>query len=92
MCIMAGVGSDDGRAKKALESVKQRLDCEYGIVLNDPAFTKYFIEYGEISTYPKGYKKNAGIFCLNNPWIIIAETIVGNGDRAFDYSRMSTRR
>ncbi|HQT91152.1 MAG TPA: glycosyl transferase, partial [Candidatus Kryptobacter bacterium] len=87
MCIMAGIGSDDGRARKALESVKQRLDCEYGIVLNNPAFTKYYIEYGEISTYPKGYKENAGIFCHNNPWIMIAETIVGNGDRAFDYYR-----
>ncbi len=87
MCIMAGVGSDDGRARNALESVKQRLDCEYGIVLNNPAFTKYYIEYGEISTYPKGYKENAGIFCHNNPWIMIAETIVGNGDRAFDYYR-----
>ncbi len=87
MCVMAGVGLDDGRAKKALESVKQRLDCEYGIVLNNPAFTKYYIEYGEISTYPKGYKENAGIFCHNNPWIMIAETLVGNGDRAFDYYR-----
>ncbi len=67
--------------------MKQRLDCEYGIVLNNPAFTKYYIEYGEISTYPKGYKENAGIFCHNNPWIMIAETMVGNGDRAFDYYR-----
>ncbi len=85
MCIMAGVGVEDGRAKKTLDSVKRRLDCEYGIVLNNPAFTKYLIEYGEISTYPKGYKENAGIFCHNNPWIMIAETILGNGDRAFEY-------
>jgi cellobiose phosphorylase len=85
MCIMAGIGIDDGRASKALKSVKDRLDCDYGIVLNNPAFTKYFIEYGEISTYPAGYKENAGVFCHNNPWIMIAETMVGNGDRAFDY-------
>lgn len=84
-CIMAGVGVNDGRAKKALESVKKYLDCQYGIVLNNPAFTKYFIEYGEISTYPKGYKENAGVFCHNNPWIMIAETIVGNGKKAFEY-------
>ena len=82
---MAGIGVNDGRAKKALDSVKKYLDCEHGIVLNNPAFTKYFIEYGEISTYPKGYKENAGIFCHNNPWIMIAETAVGNGDRAFEY-------
>ncbi len=87
MCIMAGVGVKDGRAAKALQSVKQRLDCEYGIVLHNPAFTKYFVEYGEISTYPKGYKENAGIFCHNNPWIMIAETVLGNGDAAFEYYR-----
>ncbi len=87
MCIMAGAGLNDGRATRALDSVKQRLDCEYGIVLLNPAFTRYHIEYGEISTYPKGYKENAGIFCHNNPWIMIAETMVGNGDRAFDYYR-----
>jgi cellobiose phosphorylase len=84
-CIMAGVGVSDGRAKTALESVKKYLDCPQGIVLNNPAFTKYVIEYGEISTYPKGYKENAGVFCHNNPWIMIAETMVGNGDRAFEY-------
>ena len=86
-CIMAGVGLEDGKAKTALESVKKYLDCEYGIVLNNPAFTKYFINMGEISTYPPGYKENAGIFCHNNPWIMIAETMVGNGDRAFEYYR-----
>ena len=84
-CIMAGVGLEDGKAKTTLESVKKYLDCEYGIVLNNPAFTKYFINMGEISTYPPGYKENAGIFCHNNPWIMIAETMVGNGDRAFEY-------
>jgi cellobiose phosphorylase len=89
-CIMAGIGLDDGRATKTLESVNKYLACEHGIVLNYPAFTKYHIEYGEISSYPQGYKENAGIFCHNNPWVIIAETMVGNGDRAFDYfSRIS---
>lgn len=87
MCVMAGVGLNDGRAKKALQSVKKRLDCDYGIVLLNPAFTKYHIEYGEISTYPAGYKENAGIFCHNNPWIMIAETMLGNGDQAFEYYR-----
>ncbi len=84
-CTMAGIGAEDGRAKMALDSVKEMLDCEYGIVLNNPAFTKYYVEYGEISTYPAGYKENAGIFCHNNPWIMIGETVIGRGDRAFDY-------
>jgi cellobiose phosphorylase len=86
-CTMAGIGLDDGRLKKALDSVKKYLDTPYGIVLQNPAFTKYYIEYGEISTYPKGYKENAGIFCHNNPWIVIGETVLGRGDRAFEYYR-----
>jgi cellobiose phosphorylase len=84
-CTMAELGLDDGKAKQALDSVKKYLDSKYGIVLNNPAFTKYYINMGEISTYPPGYKENAGIFCHNNPWIMIGETILGNGNRAFDY-------
>lgn len=84
-CTMAGVGLEEGMVKKSLDSVKERLDCQYGIVLNNPAFTKYYIEYGEISTYPAGYKENAGIFCHNNPWIMIGETVIGRGDRAWEY-------
>lgn len=84
-CIMAGIGVKDGRAQLALESVNKYLACEYGIVLQNPPFSKYYLNLGEISSYPPGYKENAGIFCHNNPWIMIAETIVGNGDRAFDY-------
>ncbi|MDA3850906.1 MAG: glycosyl transferase [Spirochaetaceae bacterium] len=84
-CTMAEIGKEEGYCKKALDAVKERLDCEYGIVLNNPAFTKYYIEYGEISTYPAGYKENAGIFCHNNPWIMIGETKIGRGDLAFEY-------
>jgi cellobiose phosphorylase len=84
-CTMAEIGKEEGMVEKALNSVKERLDCEYGIVLNNPAFTKYYIEYGEISTYPAGYKENAGIFCHNNPWIMIGETMIGRGDRAYEY-------
>lgn len=84
-CGMAGIGIEEGMVEKAMNSVKKYLDCEHGIVLNNPAFTKYYIEYGEISSYPAGYKENAGIFCHNNPWIMIAETVVGNGERAWDY-------
>jgi cellobiose phosphorylase len=86
-CTMAGIGLEEGMVAKALDSVKERLDCEHGIVLNNPAFTKYYIEYGEISSYPPGYKENAGIFCHNNPWIMIGETVQGRGDRAWEYFR-----
>ena len=86
-CVMAGIGVKEGLAEKALESVKNRLDTKYGIVLLQPAYTYYHLELGEISSYPEGYKENAGIFCHNNPWISIAETVIGRGDRAFEIYR-----
>jgi len=86
-CTMAGIGLEEGLVEKSLDSVKKYLDCEHGIVLNHPAFTEYVMEYGEISTYPAGYKENAGIFAHNNPWIIIGETVLGRGDRAWEYYR-----
>ena len=84
-CVMGGCGIDDGRAIQALDSVEERLGTKYGLVLNNPAFTRYVVEYGEISTYPAGYKENAGIFCHNNAWIMCAEACVGRGDKAYDY-------
>ncbi len=65
--------------------MKERLDTKYGIVLNNPPYAEYHLELGEISSYPPGYKENAGIFCHNNPWVMIAETVIGRGDRAFEY-------
>jgi cellobiose phosphorylase len=84
-CTLAGIGLDDGLAGRALESTRQLLATKHGIVLQQPAYSKYYIELGEISSYPPGYKENAGIFCHNNPWVIIGETRVGNGDGAHDY-------
>ena len=86
-CSMAGIGRDKGMVDMALDSVKERLDCEHGIVLNNPPFTKYYIEYGEISTYPSGYKENAGIFCHNNPWVIIGEALAGRSEDAWEHWR-----
>jgi cellobiose phosphorylase len=84
-CTLAGIGLDDGRALQALESTRKLLATRHGIVLQQPAYSKYYLELGEISSYPPGYKENAGIFCHNNPWVIIGETRVGNGDAAHDY-------
>jgi cellobiose phosphorylase len=85
ICIMAGLGLENGNAIKALDSVGERLATPHGIVLQQPAFSQYYLHLGEISSYPPGYKENAGVFCHTNPWIMIAEAIVGRGDKAFDY-------
>lgn len=84
-CTMAGIGRELGLCDKALDSVRRMMDCEHGIVLNNPAFSRYYIEYGEISSYPQGYKENAGIFCHNNPWIIIGEVVAGRSDDAWEH-------
>ncbi len=85
ICVMAGLGVENGNAVKALDSVGEHLATPHGIVLQQPAFSQYYLHFGEISSYPPGYKENAGIFCHTNPWIMIAETMIGRGDKAFDY-------
>ena len=85
ICVMAGLGLDNGHAAQALESVAARLATPHGLLLQQPAYSQYALHLGEISSYPPGYKENAGIFCHTNPWIMIAEARLGHGDRAFDY-------
>jgi cellobiose phosphorylase len=85
MCVLAGIGLDDGTAETALASVAEHLATPHGIMLLQPAYSRYHLELGEISSYPPGYKENASVFCHTNPWVMIAETRVGNGDRALDY-------
>jgi len=85
ICVMAGLGLEDGRARKAMDSVKEYLATDHGIVLQNPAYSRYYLSLGEISSYPPGYKENAGIFCHTNPWIMIAETMLGESENALDY-------
>ena len=87
MCVMAGIGVENGMAEKALKSVEKHLDSKYGIVLLQPAYKEYHLNLGEVSSYPPGYKENAGIFCHNNPWVSSAEAVLGHGDRAFEIYR-----
>ena len=92
ICVMAGLGVADGRAAQALESVSERLATPHGIILQQPAFSQYHLHLGEISSYPPGYKENAGIFCHTNPWIMIAEALLGDGTRPTSITGVSIRR
>jgi cellobiose phosphorylase len=85
ICVMAGLGTEDGSARKAMDAVAENLATDHGIVLQQPAYTRYYLNLGEISSYPPGYKENAGIFCHTNPWIMIAEAMLGNNNKALDY-------
>jgi len=85
MCVLAGIGLDNGMAGKALASVRERLATPDGILLQQPPYTYYHVELGEISSFPEGYKENASVFCHTNPWVMIAEARMGNGEGALDY-------
>ncbi len=84
ICVMAGIGMESGQAEQALDAVQARLLTPHGIVVQQPPYSHYYPSLGEISSYPPGYKENAGIFCHANPWVMIAEAVVGHGDRAHD--------
>jgi cellobiose phosphorylase len=85
ICILAGIGLEDGRAATALAAVRERLATPHGIILQQPPFSTYELRLGEISSYPPGYKENGGIFCHTNPWLMIAEARAGNAEGALDY-------
>ena len=89
-CTMARIGAEEGLCDKALDSAVKYLECEHGLVLNNPAYTHYIKDYGEISSYPEGYKENAGIFCHNNPWVIIGEAMAGRAEDAWRHYRKIT--
>ena len=86
-CTMARIGEDLGFGKKALDSVEKILTNDYGVEILHPCYKEYHIELGEVSSYPMGYKENGSVFCHNNPWIVIANTVIGNNERAFDVYR-----
>jgi cellobiose phosphorylase len=82
LCVLAGIGLDDGRAAQALDAVDDHLVTPHGAVLVDPPYTRYRVELGEISSYPPGYKENGSVFCHTNPWLVVAAAMLGDGDRA----------
>ncbi|HEY4695548.1 MAG TPA: hypothetical protein VIH13_01510 [Candidatus Hydromicrobium sp.] len=73
------------RAEKALDSLNRLLNTAKGIKVSWPGFDGYDTTKGGITTYPPGAKENGGIFLHTNPWVVIAETIMGNGERAYEY-------
>lgn len=84
-CVLGGAGADNGRARQALESVHRHLYTPNGIVLQQPAYSTYHLELGEVTSYPPGVKENGGIFCHNNTWIHLAWCLLGDGERALEY-------
>ncbi|MEK7476552.1 MAG: glycosyl transferase [Candidatus Coatesbacteria bacterium] len=84
-CVLGGAGVDNGRARGALESVHRMLFTPHGVVLQQPAYSEYHLELGEITSYPPGVKENAGVFCHNNTWIHLGWCLLGEGDRALEY-------
>jgi cellobiose phosphorylase len=82
--VISGMATAE-RSKKAMESARTKLNTKNGLKLSTPGFNGFDPTKGGITTYPPGAKENGGIFLHTNPWVMIAETILGNGDRAFEY-------
>jgi cellobiose phosphorylase len=84
-CVLGGAGQGNGRARKAMESVHKHLFTKNGVALQQPPYSTYHLELGEVSSYPPGVKENAGIFCHNNTWINLGWCLLGEGERALEY-------
>ncbi|MCL2183358.1 MAG: glycosyl transferase [Chitinispirillia bacterium] len=82
--IFAGLAPDN-RGRQALDSARKMLNTSKGLKLSTPGFNGYDPTKGGITTYPPGAKENGGIFLHTNPWMMIAEALMGNGDRAYEY-------
>jgi cellobiose phosphorylase len=85
-CVLGGAGEGNGRARKALQAVDKYLYTpQFGCALQYPPYSTYHLELGEVSSYPPGYKENAGVFSHNNTWIHIGWTLFGEGEKALEY-------
>jgi cellobiose phosphorylase len=82
--VLSGFASSE-RAQRAMQSVYEKLNTKHGIKLSAPGFNGWDPKYGGVTTYPPGAKENGGIFLHPNPWAMMAETMLGNGDRAYEY-------
>jgi cellobiose phosphorylase len=82
--VISGFASTE-RGTQAMDSVNKLLNTKYGIKVSHPGFNGYDKYYGGVTTYPPGAKENGGIFLHTNPWAMIAETLLGHGDRAHAY-------
>jgi cellobiose phosphorylase len=82
--VMSGFATEE-RAITALDSVFKHLNTPKGIKLSTPGYNGFDPIIGGVSTYPPGAKENGGVFLHSNPWVIIAETMLGRGNRAFEY-------
>ncbi len=85
--VISGAAAPE-RAARCMESVHEHLATMHGLVLSDPPHTVPHPEIGlSLLLYPPGHKENAGIFCHSNAWAIVAECLLGHGDRAYEYYR-----
>lgn len=84
-CVLGGAGQENGRARQALESVHRHLFTPDGVILQQPPYKTYHLELGEVSSYPPGFKENAGIFSHNNTWVHLGWCLMGEGARALEY-------
>ena len=82
--VISGLASPR-QADAALSQVYERLNTEYGVLLMDPPYHSHSFDGALAVIYNQGTKENAGIFSQSQGWVILAESLMGHGERAFAY-------
>ena len=84
--VISGYTSKE-QSQKLLDVVNKKLSTDYGLMINDPPIEKTDPHVIKSRLFNKGMKENASIFQHTQSWVVIAETLVGNGERAYEYFR-----
>jgi len=82
--VISGFASAE-QSKKAMDSVHEILNTPYGVKLLEPPYRKHYFDGALMHIFNPDTKENGGIFSQSQGWAILAESLLGNGDRAFEY-------
>lgn len=82
--VISGAASAE-QGRLAMDALNDRCATPYGIMLSAPPFTHTPRTVMGGVIYNHGIKENAGIFCHTQSWAVMAEAMLGNGDRAWEY-------
>ncbi|MDE5965551.1 MAG: N,N'-diacetylchitobiose phosphorylase [Lachnospiraceae bacterium] len=87
--VISGLASKE-QAEKALDSVYRELNTPYGVRLMAPSYVDHAFEGALMLLFNPSTKENGGIFSQPQGWIILAEALMGHGNRAFTYFEESS--
>lgn len=87
--VISGLATKE-QAELALESVHRELNTPYGVRLMAPSYVEHAFDGALMLLFNPSTKENGGIFSQPQGWIILAEALMGHGNRAFEYFNESS--